>query len=100
PARRRRAAHLSESHRLPFPHLGSALPSELRGLATLCSGILRNSARKPLADYTQAIWRHKSRGHGSGSGSVPVSPRTCLSTSSALIRHIGSPIPGIVDEPA
>ena len=37
---------------------------------------------------------------GSATGAVPVSPRTCLSTNSALMRHIGSPIPGMVEAPA
>ena len=33
-------------------------------------------------------------------GAVPVSPRTCLRISSALMRHIGSPIPGRAEAPA
>ncbi len=37
---------------------------------------------------------------GSGSGPVEVSERSRFTTSSALIRHIGMPIPGTVELPA
>src|SRR5206468_3149372 len=46
-----------------------------------------------------AVHQPACRSSGSGSGSVEVSPWIRLSSTSALMRHIGSPMPGIVDAP-